>query len=100
MTSFATLRTPAFIVDRKILSRNAASMTARMKQRGVQFRPHLKTAKSAKVAELVTAGNFGGITVSTIITTRRPVSLVIPVARLGCRFSAARLPTTKRTPKT
>ena len=31
-----------------------------------QFRPHLKTAKSAKVAELVTAGNFGGITVSTI----------------------------------
>ena len=66
MTSFATLRTPAFVLDRKILSRNAASMTARMKQEGVQFRPHLKTAKSAKVAELVTAGNFGGITVSTI----------------------------------
>ncbi len=41
-------------------------MTGRMKAKGVRLRPHLKTAKSAKVAELALADNFGGITVSTI----------------------------------
>ena len=66
MTSLLTLPTPALILDHAVLSRNAASMTARMKQKGVQFRPHLKTAKSARVAKLVTAEHFGGITVSTI----------------------------------
>ena len=66
MISLLTLPTPALILERRILSRNAASMTARMKQKGVQFRPHLKTAKSARVAELVSPDHFGGITVSTI----------------------------------
>ena len=54
MTSFADLRTPALILDRRVLSQNAAAMTERMKQADVQFRPHLKTAKSVRVAELVT----------------------------------------------
>jgi D-serine deaminase-like pyridoxal phosphate-dependent protein len=37
-----------------------------MRKRGVALRPHLKTAKSADVARLATAGEAGGITVSTL----------------------------------
>ena len=37
-----------------------------MRQRGVSLRPHLKTAKSSEVARLATAGEAGGITVSTL----------------------------------
>lgn len=33
----------------------------------MQLRPHLKTAKCAQVAALATAGQFGGITVSTLV---------------------------------
>src|SRR6476620_5444523 len=41
-------------------------MSARMRERGVSLRPHLKTAKSADVARLAVDGEAGGITVSTI----------------------------------
>ncbi len=37
-----------------------------MQALGVQLRPHMKTAKSIDVARLALAGNFGGITVSTL----------------------------------
>jgi len=41
-------------------------MAERAARGGVRLRPHLKTAKSADVARLATAGQFGGITVSTL----------------------------------
>ena len=41
-------------------------MAQRAARAGVQLRPHLKTAKSAEVARIATAGQFGGITVSTM----------------------------------
>lgn len=41
-------------------------MSARARAAGVDLRPHLKTAKSAEVAALATAGHSGGITVSTL----------------------------------
>jgi D-serine deaminase-like pyridoxal phosphate-dependent protein len=41
-------------------------MSDAMRKRGVALRPHLKTAKSAAVAELATRGEAGGITVSTL----------------------------------
>ncbi len=58
--------TPALILDRRILARNIDAMTERVRGLGVALRPHLKTAKSADVARLALAGNFGGITVSTL----------------------------------
>ena len=58
--------TPALVLERGILLRNTAAMTARMKRLGVRLRPHLKTAKSAEVARAATDGNFEGITVSTL----------------------------------
>lgn len=41
-----------------------------MKRHGVRLRPHVKTAKAARVAEIATAGQFGGITVSTLAEAR------------------------------
>jgi len=41
-------------------------MARRVADAGVMLRPHLKTAKSADVARVATAGQFGGITVSTL----------------------------------
>lgn len=60
------LDTPALILDRARLEANLARMSARAKRLGVDLRPHMKTAKSADVARLATAGHSGGITVSTL----------------------------------
>lgn len=60
------LQTPALLLDRPVLERNISAMTGRAKRHGVALRPHMKTAKSAKVASLATAGNKGGICVSTV----------------------------------
>jgi D-serine deaminase-like pyridoxal phosphate-dependent protein len=62
----ADLPTPALLLDRGRLLTNLEAMRARISARGVALRPHLKTAKSAKVAELATEGASGGITVSTL----------------------------------
>ncbi len=61
-----SLNTPALILDRAIVARNTQRMAERMRANGIALRPHLKTAKSAKVAELATAGHSGAITVSTL----------------------------------
>jgi D-serine deaminase-like pyridoxal phosphate-dependent protein len=60
------LETPALILDLAVLERNCAAMAGRAKRHGVRLRPHIKTAKSAKVAAIATRGQFGGLTVSTI----------------------------------
>jgi D-serine deaminase-like pyridoxal phosphate-dependent protein len=62
---FDDLRTPALILDRTRLMRNIARMRDRAGSNRVLLRPHLKTAKSARVAELATDGK-GPITVSTL----------------------------------
>src|SRR5258708_20174667 len=59
------LPTPALILGRRRLAQNVSRMRARADQFGVTLRPHLKTAKSARVAELATDGK-GPITVSTL----------------------------------
>ena len=66
----AELDTPALVLDRAVLARNCAAMAARVAARGLRLRPHLKTAKSAEVARLATAGQFGGVTVSTLAEAR------------------------------
>jgi D-serine deaminase-like pyridoxal phosphate-dependent protein len=62
----ADLPTPALILDRATLAANCAAMAARAATLGVRLRPHMKTAKSAEAAKVATAGQFGGITVSTL----------------------------------
>lgn len=60
------LPTPSLILDRAVVTRNTQRMAARMAEHGVALRPHCKTAKSAPVARLATAGHSGAITVSTL----------------------------------
>ncbi len=62
----ANLPTPALVLARDVLAANTRAMTGRMRNLGVQLRPHMKTAKSVDVARLALEGNFGGITVSTL----------------------------------
>ncbi len=66
----ADLKTPALVLDRSVLTRNCEAMAKRAATHGLRLRPHLKTAKSAEVARLATAGQFGGITVSTLAEAR------------------------------
>ena len=57
------LPTPCLILDRTRLEENVRRMAGRMSDLGVNLRPHMKTAKSADVAQLATAGHTGRITV-------------------------------------
>lgn len=66
MITLASLETPCLILDRARLARNAQRMTERHKASGLKLRPHMKTGKSIDVARLALAGNFGGVTVSTL----------------------------------
>ncbi len=62
--------TPALVLDRSRLETNTRFMAGRAARLGVQLRPHMKTAKSAEVARVATAGQNGGITVSTLTEAR------------------------------
>ena len=64
--NLSKIDTPALVLDRGRLEANIARMSATAKRHGVDLRPHMKTAKSADVARLATAGYSGGITVSTL----------------------------------
>ena len=63
---FKSLSTPALILDRAVVAQNTSRMAKKMSAHGIALRPHLKTAKSARVAKLATSGHSGGITVSTL----------------------------------
>jgi len=60
------LPTPCLVLDRTILLRNIGNMARWLARHRVPLRPHMKTAKSIDVARLATAGQPGGITVSTL----------------------------------
>ena len=60
------IQTPALVLDQARMTSNAERMMSRMKQLGVNLRPHLKTCKSIDVASCITTKNFAGITVSTV----------------------------------
>jgi D-serine deaminase-like pyridoxal phosphate-dependent protein len=61
-----TLSTPAFLVDRDIVTRNCDRMRAKAERSGVGFRPHVKTHKVAEIGRLQHGGATGPITVSTM----------------------------------
>lgn len=58
--------TPALLLDPDIMRANIARMNAAVRRHGVQLRPHLKTAKAAEIARLMTDGWRGAVTVSTL----------------------------------
>lgn len=60
------IRTPYLLLDRPRMMHNIQRLQQRMDALGVTLRPHVKTAKSAAVAELMCQQPFGPITVSTV----------------------------------
>lgn len=64
--SFEGLTTPALILDEAKMLRNLARLSQQAADLGVTLRPHMKTAKSVEVAERMSGGTPGPITVSTL----------------------------------
>lgn len=60
------LETPRLLLDQAIMRGNIDRMTARLSKLGVPLRPHVKTSKSLPIAQALTAGRPGAITVSTL----------------------------------
>lgn len=67
---FAGVSTPALVLDRAKLDANIRRMQAHLRPLGIPLRPHLKTAKCVEIARLATAGEPGGLTVSTLAEAR------------------------------
>jgi D-serine deaminase-like pyridoxal phosphate-dependent protein len=63
---FSELDTPALLLEKTKLMANITRMQGRADGLGVQLRPHLKTLKAAKAAEVLMASGARGITVSTL----------------------------------
>jgi len=64
------LPTPALILDRSRLERNAARMRSKVGTLGVTLRPHVKTSKSIDVLRILAGGAALPITVSTLAEAR------------------------------
>ena len=64
------LLTPCLLLDRSRLERNAARMHAKVERLGVTLRPHVKTAKSIDVLDVLSGGAAMPITVSTLAEAR------------------------------
>jgi D-serine deaminase-like pyridoxal phosphate-dependent protein len=60
------LETPCLILDRQKLQNNIHRINTRMAKRGVNLRPHGKSAKNIDVMQMALEGQVGGITVSTL----------------------------------
>jgi len=60
------LETPCLVLDKRKMEKNIARIHGRMKDLGVNLRPHGKTAKNIDAVNLTLAGQSGGITVSTL----------------------------------
>ncbi|MFL9961192.1 alanine racemase [Paraburkholderia sediminicola] len=65
-SSIECLPTPALLLDESRMMRNITRLRARLAERGVKLRPHLKTPKSIEVARRVMDGPGGPATVSTL----------------------------------
>lgn len=64
--SLKEVGTPCLLLDRDRMDRNVARLRERLDRLGVALRPHLKTAKSADVAQQVMSSRSGPATVSTL----------------------------------
>ena len=61
-----SLKTPAALIDKKILERNIAFFADELKRNNVAIRPHIKTHKSAEIAALQLKEGAIGITTATL----------------------------------
>src|ERR1017187_10444613 len=66
-SSLDTLDTPCLVLECSRLERNLARFARTVAARGVQLRPHLKTAKSIDVARLAAPDPAAPIAVSTLL---------------------------------
>lgn len=66
MTAINDLDTPALLVDLSRMERNIAAMQAACDLNGVALRPHTKTHKSPRVAQLQVAAGARGVTVAKV----------------------------------
>jgi D-serine deaminase-like pyridoxal phosphate-dependent protein len=64
------LATPALLLDRSRLERNAARMRRKVRSLGVELRPHVKTSKSIDVLRVLAGGKDVPVTVSTLAEAR------------------------------
>ena len=64
------LATPALLLDRSRLERNAARMRRKVRSLGVELRPHVKTSKSIDVLRVLAGGRDVPVTVSTLAEAR------------------------------
>ena len=70
MQNILDLSTPALILDRPRLERNAAGMREKVAALGATLRPHVKTSKSIDVLRAIASGVEVPITVSTLAEAR------------------------------
>ena len=69
--SLSDMMTPALLLDRGIMQRNIRTMASHIQSLGCVLRPHVKTHKSAPIADVMkAAGATSGITVSTLEEAR------------------------------
>ena len=59
---FSGIETPAVVVDRPVMARNIARGAAIARAAGAAFRPHMKTHKSVRIADLQLAAGAVGVT--------------------------------------
>jgi 3-hydroxy-D-aspartate aldolase len=64
--SRAALDTPALVLDLDLMERNIATMAAHARAVGVALRPHAKTHKSIRIAELQVAAGALGVCCATM----------------------------------
>jgi D-serine deaminase-like pyridoxal phosphate-dependent protein len=90
------LSTPAFLVDRDIVTRNCDRMRAKAERSGVAFRPHVKTHKVAEIGRLQHGGAAGPITVSTLAEAEHfaaagfgDITYAVPIAPAKLERAAA-----------
>ena len=62
----ADFPTPAVVIDHAALQRNIERMAEMMRERGINLRPHAKTHKSGRIAQLQIEAGACGITVGTL----------------------------------
>jgi D-serine deaminase-like pyridoxal phosphate-dependent protein len=65
-----TIKTPGLVLDLERVKRNAKRIGQRLKDWGVNLRPHVKTHKCIEVARIQTEGHSGAVTVSTLAEAR------------------------------
>ncbi len=68
--NFASVKTPALLLDTERVRRNAERLSEIATRNAVRLRPHVKTHKCVEVARIQTGGQDGAITVSTLAEAR------------------------------